>query len=462
MVQRARPVGPSGGVIVGTIGALLALSAAAWLAVTSATPFEVWGTLTIVPILVLLTIPSLRRQATREGDRAVFWFLLLALLLKLCGAVARYTVAFTVYGGGDVNRYHDWGVAISQSFAVGDFDTGFELGGTDFIAVATGAVYAVIGINKLGAFLIYSWLAFWGLFLFYRAFVHAFPDGRRRMYGVLLFFLPSLVFWPSSIGKEAWMIFALGLAAFGAARALSGAHLPGLAMAVVGLWLAAIVRPHIAGLVAIALAAGYLMRRPRKELRYVAPLAKGVTLIALGAIAIVFIARAEQFLQESGIDTELGVTSVLEQTTERTGKGGSEFEPSVIRSPQRLPSAVATVLFRPFIFEAGNAQAVIAAAEASFLLLLTVIRLRALAGALRRLRRDPYIALALTYVVLFIVAYSGIANFGLLARQRVQLIPLYLVLLSIPAAGKAASRASLYLGIEQPVKTARPAVAARL
>ncbi len=40
----------------------------------------------------------------------------------------------------------------------------------------------------------------------------------------------------------------------------------------------------------------------------------------------------------------------------------------------------------------------------------------------------------LVFSVLFIVAYSSYANFGLLARQRVQVYPLFLVLFSIPPA----------------------------
>lgn len=440
-MQQTRPVVSPTTVVAGAGLAFVALFAAALLTISSATPLEAWGTLTLAPALVLLSIPSLRRQAMREGDRAVFWFLLLALVLKLCGAVLRYSVAFTVYGGGDVNRYHEWGLAVSQQFAAGDFDTGFRLAGTGFVAILTGAVYTLIGPNKLGGFLVFSWLGFWGLFLFYRAFVHAVPDARRRTYGVLLFLLPSLVFWPSSIGKDSWMTFTIGLVAFGGARALSGAHVRGLATAIVGLWLAAIVRPHIAGLLAIALAAAYVMRRPRKELRHLAPLAKAVSLVVLSLVALVFMARADQFLVEKGIDTTSGVTSVLQQTTELTSKGGSEFAPAVIESPERMPLALVTVLFRPFVWEAHNVQAVMAGAEASFLLLLTLIRLRWVGAAVRRLRREPYAAFAFAYVLLFVVAFSGVANFGILARQRVQLLPLYLFLLSIPPVTRMARHA---------------------
>jgi hypothetical protein len=43
------------------------------------------------------------------------------------------------------------------------------------------------------------------------------------------------------------------------------------------------------------------------------------------------------------------------------------------------------------------------------------------------------VVFSVIYVLLFIIAFSSFANFGLLARERVQLYPLFLVLLAIPA-----------------------------
>jgi hypothetical protein len=40
--------------------------------------------------------------------------------------------------------------------------------------------------------------------------------------------------------------------------------------------------------------------------------------------------------------------------------------------------------------------------------------------------------MGIAYTGLFIIAFSGLANFGLLARQRVQLLPLFFVLLAVP------------------------------
>lgn len=396
--------------------------------------YDTWGALLLAPILFGLGLPALSRQARREGDRTVFWILALALLLKLGGAIVRYYVAYDVYGGGaDSAGYHRWGVEISERFRAGNFSTGLDsLGQTNFLRFFTGLVYTVIGPSRLGGFLLFSWLGFWGLFFFYRAFVTAVPVGRSRSYARLVFFLPSLLFWPSSIGKEAWMMFALGMAAFGAARMLSGSPARGAMWAALGTSLAFIPRPHIAGLIGVALAGAFVIRRPRSDLGEVAVVAKGLSVIVVAVVAAVLALNVDTFLRGKGFETDQGLGSTIEQTGEQTRQGGSEFSPSVVRSPLRAPIAVLTVLFRPFPMEAHNAQAFLASMESLFLLGFCLFRFRWGIQALRSIRGTPYVAFALCYAGIFIVAFSGIANFGILARQRVQLLPFFLVLLCIP------------------------------
>jgi hypothetical protein len=333
----------------------------------------------------------------------------------------------------DAAGYHGWGIRLSERFWAGDFSTGLDsLTGTDFIRFLTGVVYTTIGQARLGGFLFFSWLGFWGLYFSYRAFVMACPTGRHRQYAILVLFLPSLVFWPSSIGKEAWMMFSLGLAAYGIANVLSGKMWRGFAIAGVGIWCGVLVRPHVAGLMGLALVAGLGARKLPEEWRHLAPIAKATIfgMVVLGALLLVD--RTDDFLRDASIRTERGVGSVLEQVSERTDKGGSSFAPSILESPLRAPIAVPTVLFRPLFFEAHNLQALLAAVEGTFLALFALTRVPWVLSALRSIRRQPYVAFAMAYVILFVVAFSGVANFGLLARERVQLLPFFLVLLCIP------------------------------
>ena len=403
--------------------------------------YDAWAVMLLVPLMMLVSLPVLRRQAAREGDPRVFKLLTLALLVKLGGSIARYYVAFSLYGGvADATGYHNAGVKLFEQFRHLDFAPLLHATGTEFLRVFTGLVYAIIGPTRLGGFLFYAWLGFWGLFLFYRAFVVAVPEGRRRSYAILLFFLPSLVFWPSSIGKESWMMFALGIATLGIAIALSGQLWRGLAMAAVGFWLAGIVRPHIAALLGAAFALAMVARRGSRELHELAPVMKALSMAVVAVLALFLTVKAERFLQRSGIPTSKGVSATLTDIQDRTSKGGSDFVPSVVDSPARAPLAVVTVLFRPFLPEAHNLQARLAAVEGTFLILLCLFRWRWLIAAIRSIRGWPYVLFALVYTGLFIIAFSSFANFGLLARERVQLYPLFLVLLCIPPAVREQAR----------------------
>ncbi len=423
---------PGQGLIVGIGITLTVVYVGALMYLMPRSSYDTWGALIVGPVMFVVTIPLLVRQARREGDAWVFWLLLAALILKLFGALLRAYVVSDVYGGeGDSLLYHSEGARIAAGFWDGNFDTGLEtLSDTDFIYFLTGLIYAVTGPTFLGGFLVYSWLGFLGLFFFYRAFTIAVPDGRRTSYALLLFFLPSLVFWPSGIGKEAWMVFGLGIAAYGGARVMSGTLARGIPVAAIGLWFCWVVRPHVAGLVAVALVVGFVVGRvPRKEF---GRLLKVAAIVVAVLVAGFMIQQAKQFLSDSGIESFGGLGEALTQTGERTSKGGSEFDPVIVETPLDFPAATLTVLFRPLPIEADSTQALIASLEGAFLLILAVVRFRWIVAALMSIRRRAYVAFAFVFVAMFIVAYSSIANFGILARQRVQVLPVMLVLLCIP------------------------------
>jgi hypothetical protein len=414
-----------------------------------ATTFDDWAGVLVGAVLILVSLPILSKQAAREGDRSLYWLLVFALLLKFFGALVRHYFIFDVYGGvADARGYHNGGVELAARFWSGNFETGLEsVSSTDFIKLLTGIVYTLIGPTQLGGFFVYTWLSFIGLFLLYRAVVVAVPQARTLAYARLLFFFPSLVFWPSSIGKEAWMLFAIGVMAFGIARLLTGSAAPGLVITLVGIGLGAFVRPHIVGMMAISLAAAYILKKPNPELRQAAIVTKGIALAGLTVLAVYLGVYAEGFLEGKGIETDAGFVGGLEETAERTGKGGSEFTPTPLQSPAAVPMATVTVLFRPLVWEAHNVQAVMAAVETTFVLLLGLFRIRWLVAAVRSIRRAPYVAFCIAYTALFIFAFSGIANFGILVRQRVQLWPFLLVLLCIPPPSRNGHRGAIPSGV---------------
>src|SRR5207302_9063022 len=147
--------------------------------------------------------------------------------------------------------------------------------------------------------------------------------------------------------------------------------------------------------------------------RQLAPIVKVLTLIILAVMAVVLLRSTDRFLQANGIRTQGGLGSVSNQLTTRTGGGGSEFSPNpILKSPLKAPQGIATVLFRPFLYEVHSGSTAASALEGTFLLVLTLVRIKWIWSAVKSMRRQPYVALAAICAGLLIIALSSYAMFG--------------------------------------------------
>lgn len=398
--------------------------------------YDIWAAFLLGPLLVALTVPLARRAARAENDPRVATVLLVAVILKLAGAIVLYAVSSEVYDGvADAFTYHDEGTVLSESFRDGDFSVelpyGFGLVGTGFVFVLTGSIYAVIGSTQLGGFLVFAWMGFLGLYLLYRAFCIGFPNGRRRRYAALLFFLPSMLFWSSTIGKEAWMTLTLGLAAYGMARVLDRRHgmLVAVAALAAGLVGSAMVRPHVTLLAFAGTFVAFLLRRTRGANFFSPAKLAGVAVLVVAGVLLV--GQVERFLGIDRLDRE-SVEEVLAQTASNTESFEGSTVEATLPSPATFPKAIVTVLFRPFPHEARNLQQLLASFEGVALLVLFVLAARTMPAVLRLGVRWPYLVFSAVFAVLFILSFSSFGNFGLLARERVQVLPFALVLAALP------------------------------
>ncbi len=398
--------------------------------------YDLYGGLLIAPVLLIISLPILRRLTAKE-DAWTRRVIVAGLYTKLLGAGVRYAVTFGVLGTGDAREYHASGRILGQAFRSFDF-TGQayqeeipKLVGTPFIRLITGVVYMVSPASELSGFMVFSWLSFWGLYLFYRAFCIAIPDGNRRRYAILIFFLPSLVFWPSSIGKEAWMLLTLGIVAYGTARIFTYQRF-GFPIVALGLWATAMVRPHVTLIVFLALAVGYILRPTRGSTSTVAPMRKIIGIGVLLLVGALVVGRTQSFFGVDNLDTATA-DQIVTDVEGQTAQGGSEFETTRPSTPLQYPGAVASVLFRPFPFEASSGTAMFAAAE-GVLLVLLLCNPRRLRTLPRAFARRPYVAFSVTFAALFVYGFAALSNFGILVRQRTQVLPFVLVLAALPLA----------------------------
>lgn len=413
------------------------------------TAYDTWGAMVIGPVLFAVSVPMLRR-VFRDEPR-LLRLALIGLAAKFAGSMARYWVAFDAYGGAsDSGRYHENGSVLAAQIRGGDVSllqvipTGV---GTAFVDHFTGTVYTLFGSSRLAGFLVFGWLAYWGAILYVRAVRIAVPGVALHRYTALVMLLPSLVFWPSSIGKEAWMMLTLGLGTYGGACLYAGRPmLRSLFITAAGLGGAALVRPHVAGMWLAGLTCGLVVMVLGRRTRGAADRSRAGSLVLLGiaAIALAFVAGfALRYLEppdESTAQTS-AVTRVFDETTRRSEQGGSGFETLDVSSPRSWPFAIVRTLTRPLIHEAGSLTLLLPAAEMTALLGLGVISWRRLANTWTSLRRVPYVAFVVPTSMMFGLAYTAIGNLGILTRQRSLLLPVLVVLWCLPPIHSARRRA---------------------
>jgi hypothetical protein len=295
----------------------------------------------------------------------------------------------------------------------------------------TGILYSFVGSSKLGAFMVFAWLGFLGLLLCWRAFRMAVPSGDARRYGLLVLFLPSLVYWSSALGKDAWALFGLGICAYGVACCLTRKPFRGLVILSIGLLAVVMIRPHVGLTVFAGLVLAALLYKPGKS-SPLNPFVRAITFGILFVMMIVLVSETEKFLGVETLNQET-VNTELGDAEGRTGKEdvGSVFTPVRVNTPLDFPYAALTVLFRPWPWEAHNMQAAGTSLEGVFIIYLMVKGRRRLLALPRALRREAFTAYCLGITLTFIYAFSAFSNFGILARQRCQVMPFFLALICL-------------------------------
>jgi hypothetical protein len=418
-----------------TLGLVLVLMAVAgyvaWLSWgMAALPYNSWAPIVAAPLIFFASLPLIHRIAS-TGSGPSFALMCVTLVLKLAAALIYVRVTDQVYGGvGDYTFYHENGARLAESYRAGNWGAHVDaVPGYGSVQFMTGAIYRFTGTSLQVGFLVFSWLAFWGLVMIAVAVRTAMPMVDMRRCSLLILLLPSTLYWSSALGKDSLMMFAIGICVLGVARFVAHRR-GGLPLALCGFAAATVVRPHVALMLFAAFALTFLVRRSGSGgLGLVSKVLGAVVLVLVGAVLVRY---ATAFLKIEDL-SPTAVNHALDNASASSAGGEASINPPVGGALARVPWAVVTVLFRPFPWEAHNVQALVSSFECLFLAVLTWRsrdRLRALPGLVRR---SPYLLFVLLYSAMFVFAFSSFANLGTLARERVQLLPLLVVVLCVPA-----------------------------
>src|ERR1017187_313736 len=356
--------------------------------------------------------PSLRR------------LMAVGILAKMAAAGLYITMVVRLYNySADMPHYFYAAQGMATTYAqTGTLTVPNPLWGVNFPSFLAQCIFVVTGVSLPVAMVIFASMSFWGAYFLYRAFCIGFPDATRfDMVATMAFLLPSCVFWTASLSKDAVVMLGAGIATYGFARVHHRVGLQGYALLAAGLGVIMTVRPHMAGILAIAFIFPHVFGANRTGLSGLA--LKVVGIPALVALTWLFVSRAETYVEMR--DFTGGQAAVMQVAKNNSGLGGSTYGGSLGSRMALAPF----LLIRPFPFEVHNSQAALASLEGMALLVMFVRRRKVLYRTLARIRSNPFAMFLALYTIEFTIIYAAATtNFGLLNRQRVMLLPFTLML----------------------------------
>lgn len=416
-----------------------------------------WGPLylTILYLIAYWIRPAVTNKFTRP-------YFIPALTLKFVGAVSLGLIYQFYYGGGDTFNYLYHAKVINSAFS-DSFSTGLKLlmdnGGSKdptlfpytsqmfwhqehsseyLLARVAAALGLLCFTNYTAISLMFAAISFSGIWALYMTMAKIRPHVYKEM-AWTLFYIPSMFFWGSGLLKDSLCIGALGWLFY-------------------AFYLGAIQKKYILKSVLIGFAAAntlYLVKvyillcflpavllwvfnenNARIKNQTLRIIIKPVFFAVGGAIAFYAATNLTKGDEKYDID-KLGERSKItadylyETSVKQEGSGYylGKQDGTLGGMVKLAPQAIATSLFRPFLWEARNPVMLLSALEATFFLLFT-LRIFWRTGLIKTLSiigQTPVLLMSFIFALVF-GASVGItsANFGTLVRYKIPLIPFYL------------------------------------
>lgn len=296
-----------------------------------------------------------------------------------------------------------------------DGDVTFKAG-SGLVSLITYPLVSVFGLGFLATSLCFNIAGAIGLVACDVSFRESSEGASARVKRLarILIFLPSMSFWSAGIGKDALAFLSVGLALW--SSMLLPKRAPGMVLAVLCMLA---VRPHIAGVMILALAGSIVvLGRISMPIRIVL----GVASMAGAAWLIPF---AVDYV---GLGGDLDGAEVQEYIAKRQSVnlgGGS----SVDISSMSFPMQVFTYVFRPLPFEAHNASSLASSIENVLLLAIFFYGLLRMLPRWRILLSDGRAFLWFYAGACWVLCALTTANLGIAVRQKWMFVPMLMALM---------------------------------
>ncbi|UOR03937.1 hypothetical protein MUN82_13385 [Hymenobacter aerilatus] len=404
---------------------------------------------------------SMRKKYTNALTKKYF---IPALSLKFLGAIALGLIYQFYYGGGDTFNYHYHTKIIHQAFS-DSFPLGWKIimangerlpeisrytagmfwwqpNNTEMFVVKIASIISLFCFNTYSIIsLVFAAISFCGIWAMYITFVNLYPLAYKKI-AIAVFFLPSVFFWGSGLGKDSLCIGALGWCFYGfyhvfiARKNIVQAGILGA----LGAYILISAKVYIL-LSFMPPALFWVFNENSSRIKSDLLRLSLKPLFIIAGAAIAFFGATNLTAGDERFDVEkIGERSRITQTylTEYVASGSvyhiGKLDGSLASIVAVAPQAVIVSLFRPFLFEARNPVMLLSAMEATLFLWLTITLFyrTGLFKGLLLIARTPVLLFSFLFTIIFAIGVGvNSGNFGTLVRYKIPLMPFYLSALYI-------------------------------
>ncbi len=389
-----------------------------------ATPFDLIATLPFIALVPYMVGRSFRGLGLSER----FYVIVTA------GGWAWLTYAYAsdtiLYWLGtpplDVVGHHNWSLYIAKQIGLGNWTAvrSHSNFGNDLYQVYVGFIYAFTGLSVRFVIMLNAFIAFCASLALFSGFRRIYPAGSPApLWGILVIFFPSVVFWTTANSKEALMYWSIcQVVVFVLGQDGRRAVLPG-PLTITAMAVGLLLRPHVMGCWLAAVFAVAVIKF--RKLAYVALLAPCLFVAGIGAERLTG-------MDVESVDSVVAYGQAMNATLQRDKTQGSNIGYAG-GGPVLFVSGLVSIFFRPFPWQIDSLRIALNCLEAWCLTLAITWGWMRAGGHRLEILKLPPVLVSLLVCMGFAVFLTFVSNVGLMVRQKIQIVPALLALSLLPA-----------------------------
>lgn len=428
---------------------------------------QLWEMLALPAYLLIIYIIANRYKQKKIEQNPVYKFYVWGLFAKIVGGIGVVVVYMYYWSGGDTTAYYESSAAMKNLLISSPMDWFVNEFGKDtpehysLFSLATGypldymyydpKTYMVIRlVNPLmlltfNSFLlttiILDWITYTGMWRLFIVFSNHYPN-RSNLFALAILFFPSVLFWGSGILKDSITLSCTGWVVYCIYKVfvVKQRNPIYLIMLISFLLVILFIKPYII----LALFPGTLMWIFSNRIAAIQNVAFKILIVPLimcisiggGIFALSFLGQDMGKFALDNIATTLVVT---QNDLKQSYYHGHSFDigitdPTPLGLLKKSPEAIIAGLYRPFLWESGNAVMLLSGLENTLILILTITSILRtnLFSFFRKLLQEPILFFSLSFSIFFAFSVGiSTANFGALVRFKIAYLPFFLCSLFI-------------------------------